>query len=393
MEIKVMTMLAAGLLGSSLLGSPVAAQEKELVIGVHASLSGAGAALGEAMVRGAEIAADDVNDGGGLEVAGERYKIRLVTYDDHSNVQNAVTLIDRMIYQDELRFIVGPMSSAAVAATVGVTNDNEVINIPMGFTPKALSPSTTFTFRPVVTTTEFSDMQVKWTVEKLGFKRIGALLPNDETGQQVGAANMKAYEAAGAEYVLEVFDRDRIDFVPLLTQLLPSIDALDLGGNTPATAGNILKAARDLGYTGPVTVTGGDVVAALISSAGVAGAEGVYVHMPTDLTLPDTAVFVDNYRAKYGDTAALNGFSPNFYAALQMLFASIQKTGNIEDTTAIAQAMGSLADFPTVLGPVNWTGQETYGINHQLAPPVYIGQVKDGQVVRVATCIVDSGCN
>jgi hypothetical protein len=42
----------------------------------------------------------------------------------------------------------------------------------------------------------FSDPQIKWVVQKLGVKRIGGLFPNDESGQQVGAANEAAYEAA-----------------------------------------------------------------------------------------------------------------------------------------------------------------------------------------------------
>ena len=60
---------------------PALAQET-LKIGAHVTLSGPGAAWGQAMKNAAELAADRVNAAGGLDVGGKKYKVAIVAYDD-----------------------------------------------------------------------------------------------------------------------------------------------------------------------------------------------------------------------------------------------------------------------------------------------------------------------
>jgi branched-chain amino acid transport system substrate-binding protein len=176
--------------------------------------------------------------------------------------------------------------------------------------------------------------------------------------------------------------------VPVLTRLLMTADALEIGGNSPTTAGLILKQARELGYRGPVFVTGGDVAAEAVKVAGKEAAEGVYVHLPIDTGLPDTAAYVARFKAKNGPN--MNGFSPFFYAGLQMLFTAMQKAGTVEDTTKIATTLEGLSDVPTAMGKAGWTGEKQYGIKHQIDLPFYVGQIKDGVVTKVATCDVNA---
>ena len=228
-----------------------------------------------------------------------------------------------------------------------------------------------------------------WLLKTVSAKRVVSLLPNDETGQQMGAGNTAAYAKAGSKLQDDYFERERVDFVPTLSRILVNSDALEIGGAAPTTAGLILKQARELGYKGPVFVTGGDVTAELVKVAGKQAAEGAYVHLPIDTSLPETAAYIDRYKAKFGPN--MNGFSPFFYSGLQMLFAAMQKAGTVEDTTKIADTLSGLKDFPTALGKASWTGKERYGIDHQINLPFYVGQIRDGVAVKVATCD-SSGC-
>ena len=125
-----------------------------------------------------------------------------------------------------------------------------------------------------------------------------------------------------------------------------------------------------------------------VKVAGKEAAEGVYVHLPIDTSLPDTAAYVARFKAKYG--ANMNGFSPFFYAGLQMLFTAMQKAGTVEDTTKIAATLEGLSDVPTAMGRAGWTGEKQYGIKHQIDLPFYVGQIKDGVVTKVATCDVNA---
>jgi branched-chain amino acid transport system substrate-binding protein len=378
--------LIAGLAAAVLCSAAQA--EDDLTIGVHASFSGAGAAFAEGMLAATNFAAEDVNKNSGLEVGGKRYKILIKQYDDRYRAQDAVTAMDRLMIQDGIHFVVGPMGSAAAVATKAQTTGGKVITMTLAFSPRALGPDAPFAFRPVITTGEFSDPQVAWLMKTRPSKQVVSLLPNDETGQQMGAGNTASYAKAGAKLQVEYYERERVDFVPVLTRLLMTADALEIGGNSPTTAGLILKQARELGYRGPVFVTGGDVAAEAVKVAGKEAAEGVYVHLPIDTSLPDTAAYAARFKAKYGPN--MNGFSPFFYAGLQMLFAAMQKAGTVEDTTKITAALEGLSDVPTAMGKAGWTGEKQYGIKHQIDLPFYVGQIKDGVVVKVATCDVNA---
>src|SRR3546814_1090668 len=85
-----------------------------------------------------------------------------------------------------------------------------------------------------VTTVEVAQPQVEWLVKAHGVKKVGALFPNDETGQQIAKDLAAAYKRAGAELAAtEFFERDRVDFVPLLTRMAArGIDAIELDGNS-----------------------------------------------------------------------------------------------------------------------------------------------------------------
>jgi branched-chain amino acid transport system substrate-binding protein len=366
-----------------------AAAQNSFGVGVHASFSGAAAAFAEGMLHATELAAEDASKDGGLLVAGKRYTVRLTQYDDRYKAQDAVTAMDRLIIQDGIRFVVGPLGSAAAVATKPQTTTNKVITMTLGFTPRALGADAPYAFRTVVTTGEFSVPQVAWLLKTVSAKNVVSLLPNDETGQQMGAGNTAAYAKAGAKLQVDYFERERVDFIPTLSRILAGANALEIGGAAPTTAGLILKQARELGYKGPVFVTGGDVTAELVKVAGKEAAEGAYVHLPIDTSLPETAAYIARYKAKYGPN--MNGFSPFFYSGLQMLFAAMQKADTVEDTTKIADALGGLKDFPTALGKASWTGKERYGINHQIDLPFYVGQIRDDVAAKVATCD-SSGC-
>ncbi|WP_353171160.1 ABC transporter substrate-binding protein [Paracandidimonas soli] len=387
---KLKTLTAALLCATSALPLALQAQETgDLKIGALVTLSGAGAAWGQGMKNAAELAALQVNKDGGLEVGGKRYKVSVVAYDDKYQANEAVTVANRLVFEDKVKYIIGPVGSAPVLAIQPITEKNKVIVITLGFTAKALQADKPFTFRPNVTTAEVSQPQIDWLVKTQGVKKVGALFPNDETGQQIAEDLKAAYGKAGAELAAtEFFERDRVDFVPLLTRMSArGIDTIELDGNSPTTAGLIVKQAREIGFTGKIVRTGGPATQEIVNVAGQESAEGMFVHTPINPELPSTKAYSDLYAANYKH--AMNGFSPAFYDGTNMLFEAMRRAGSVTDTEAIAKEMAALKDFEGALGTLNWTGQESYGINHQLNAPFYVAEVKDGKEVIRASCDVE----
>lgn len=370
----------------------VAAQEQEtLKIGALVTLSGAGAAWGQGMKNAAEIAAAQVNEAGGLEVGGKKYRVSVVAYDDKYQANEAVTVANRLVFEDRVRYIIGPVGSAPVLAIQPITEKNGVIVMTLGFTAKALGPDKPFTFRPNVTTAEVSQPQIDWLVKAQGLKRVGALFPNDETGQQIASDLEAAYRKAGADLaVKEFFERDRVDFVPLLTRMMArGIDAIELDGNSPTTAGLIVKQARELGFEGKIVRTGGPATQEIVNVAGQEAAEGMFVHTPIDADLPSTKAYAERYAAMYKH--AMNGFSPAFYDGTNMLFEAMRRAGTVTDTVKVRDELEKLGDFPGALGTLNWTGKDMYGIAHQLNAPFYVAEIQGGKEVIRARCTVE-GC-
>jgi branched-chain amino acid transport system substrate-binding protein len=342
------------------------------------------------MLYAAEMAAEDVNAKGGLDVGGKKYKVEVVAYDDKYQANEAVTAANRLIFEDKVKYIIGPVGSAPALAISPITEKNKVIMLTLGFTPKVLGADKKYTFRPNLTTGETSQPQIDWVVKAKGAKKVGALFPNDETGHQIAKDLEEAYSKAGAQLAAkEFFERERVDMMPLITRLMArGVDAIELDGNAPGTAGLIVKQARELGFKGMIIRSGGPATPEIVSVAGEAAAEGMLVNTPVDPESAPVKAYAERYQKKY--SKRMNGFSPAFYDGTHMLFKAMSKAGTVTDTTKVASALESIDSYQGILGKLSWTGKEAYGADHQVNAPFYIAEVKKGQEVARATCNLQS---
>ena len=93
------------------------AQTKTLVIGGSVPLSGAAAETGLNVNNGYITAVSYINDVlGGVEIAGDKYKIDLKLFDDASDPARATTLIQRQI-DEGTNFFLGSFGSNIVLPT------------------------------------------------------------------------------------------------------------------------------------------------------------------------------------------------------------------------------------------------------------------------------------
>lgn len=122
--------------------------QEVLKIGVIAPLSGTGAGWGLALRAGAELAADDINAQGGLDVGGKKYKLIVIPYDDQYKGPVAADIANRLVFMDKVRYIIGPMGSAAGLAAQEITEANKVLFVGDSFTPKFLVPRSSFHLEP-----------------------------------------------------------------------------------------------------------------------------------------------------------------------------------------------------------------------------------------------------
>jgi branched-chain amino acid transport system substrate-binding protein len=104
----------------------VAAERTEIHIGATLPLTGAEAKVGGFFKEGYELAVDEANGAGGLEVGGKRLKIKLSLLDDTTNQATAVSLADRLINSEKVDFLLGTYSTALVQAQSTVAEQNHI---------------------------------------------------------------------------------------------------------------------------------------------------------------------------------------------------------------------------------------------------------------------------
>jgi len=383
--------ITLALIALGALAGVAAHAEDILKIGSVGPLSGDGAAWGQALLHGAELAADDVNAQGGLDVGGKKYKVQVIAYDDKYQADAAVTAFTRLVSDDHVKYVIGPVGSASALAIEPITERNKVIILTLAYVPTAIGKDKLHAFRSGVTNGESGPPMIDWFVKARNVRKVGGLFTNDETGQQAARDLEAGYSRAGAQLsAKEFFERGRVDMLPLLTRILATgVDTIDLNSATPGDSGLIVRQARELGFKGMIVRSGGPATSQIVAVAGKAATEGMLVFKPID---PDDQA-VQDYAArhlkKYGKP--MNDWSPAFYDGTHMLFKAMQQAGTVTDSEQVARALASIKDHHGLQGTINWTGEAKYGINHQINAPFYIAEVKDGKEVVRARCTL-LGC-
>ena len=367
------------------LSSGVSAQE-ELKIGGIGSLSGGGTAWGIALQRGVQMAVDEINAAGGLKIGDKTYKPRLVMFDDQYTAAGGRLAADRLINNDKIKFIIGPIGSPAVLGAVAVTTPAKVLLLSNGFAPSILKndAKSPYNFRAMNSTVEFGPAMVKWYRDNFPkVKKVALIAPNDAVGQAVVPQLEQYYRDNGFEVWKELYDRGSKEFTPLLTRMMAQgVDLLDLNSNAPGEAGLILKQAKQAGFKGNIWQVGGPSVDEIMSSGGPL-AEGFISLNVFDFNMPEAKKFVATYRAKYGD-GVINAQAPGWYNAALNLFEAMRRAGTV-DVDKVRDTLKNLDGYEAGLfGPVKWGGMGDYGVNHQLLLRFWIVEVKDGKIVTRA---------
>ena len=90
-----------------IMGTSLAQDENEIVIGASIPVTGVLSAFGSYEEWGYQRAVNEVNEAGGIEIDGEMYTVRLVLYDDESLPEKVAENTERLILDDEVDALLG----------------------------------------------------------------------------------------------------------------------------------------------------------------------------------------------------------------------------------------------------------------------------------------------
>ncbi len=342
-------LIAIGVLVAVLSTSAAARAGDVLKIGVAGPFSGAYAAFGEQLWRGAEQAAKDINAAGGIN--GKR--VQLVKGDDACEPKQAVAVANRLADFEEVSAVVGHFCSSSTMPASEIYADASILMI----TPASTNPMVTERGLPTVFRTCGRDDQqgvvgANFVLDQLKSQRVAILHDKDTYGQGLANAMRDRLHQLGKKEVLyEGLTRGEKDFNALVTKLKSvRADAVYFGG-LHGEAGPLVRQMREQGLQAPL-ISGDGIVSEefVVAAGGPKYAEGVYMTFGADpRNIPSGEQVVDTFRK--------NGYEPEgytlyAYATMQSIAAAMKST-NSDDGEKLAKWLHG-NETATVMGPKSW---------------------------------------
>ncbi|MDT8306646.1 MAG: ABC transporter substrate-binding protein [Anaerolineae bacterium] len=352
MSLFVLLLFLAACSGPSALTGP-----EEVRIGVVAPLTGDIPKVGESTQNAAQMAIDEVNNAGGLEIGDTTYTVVIQVEDNEAKAESSVAAATKLITQDNVVAIIGPQSSKQAVPTGQVANDRET---PM-ISPWSTNPDTT-TNRPWVFRAAFLDpfqgpVVASFAQEEFGAQTAAVLYDVASDYPKGLAENFRdAFQAQGGEIVaFETFSTGDTDFSAQLTKIGQANPDVIFTPQYYNEVPLIVQQARELGIAVPVVGSDSWGTPDLLDLCGDA-CNGLFfsTHYAPDIATEVAQEFISAYEERFGekpdDVAALT------YDAFQLLFAAMREAGSIEKE-AIRDQLAEVDRFEGVTGIMSFDDQ------------------------------------
>lgn len=366
--ISLLTLTACGSGGSST-GKEGGTANGELLIGVQTPTTGSEAKMGQDMNNAIQMAADEINEKGGINGK----KIKLIFADDACDPQTATAAANKLVSQGVTAVVGGYCSGATLPAT-GVYHN---AGIPMVVTAANSAKIPAQGYKEVFlvngTTVHQAAQASDYMVNKLGGKRIAIIHDNSAFAKDLAENTKKEVEQKGGQVVaFEAVNPEEKDFTALLTKLKNLKPDATYWTAYYAAGGLFIKQFKQLGVPGAIGVGDGANDKTLIDIAGKQAAEGTFVTTsPTPEFIPAAKSFNDTYKNKF--KADPGPYSALSYDGMRLLADALTRA-NSTDKAAIVKALQATKSFQTFGGNITFKEDGTLEKSNFI-----IIQVKDGK--------------
>lgn len=363
-----MTAAIAGCGGGSKDGGD-SASGKSATIGFITAYTGPGAAYGQAMKEGTELAVDEINKDPNTKV-----KIDLKEYDTKLDKSQAISAMKKAIEQDKVLAIEGPMTTGEVMAAGPIAQQSKVVAFTTGGTGPDVTNIGDYIFRNAIPGKLAIPQTVEKAQKKLGFKKV-AIMYSNNNDQMVG--EHKIYEEEFKKQGIEVVDTETFadkdtDFSAQLTKIQAANPDVIAVAGLYQEGSLIAKKAREMGMNQPIIGNNGFNSPEYIKQAGAA-ADGTMVATPwnPERQSDKTQNFRKAYVAKYGHEP--DQFAAQAYDAMYIIHAAVEQSGTTTDRKKFRDTLAQIKDFEGV------TGKFSFDANRDPAMDLDILMIKDGK--------------
>ena len=317
----------------------------EIRIAVAGPFSGAYAAFGEQLWRGASLAAEAINEFGGID--GE--PIVLLPVDDACKPELALSVAEQLVADDELNAVLGHLCSSSSIAAAEIYQRASVLMLSPGSTNPKLTEQN---FNNVVRLCGRDDQQgivaAEYILNVLGSRHIAVLHGDGSYGLGLATALDNSLRVQGVEPLLfSYWPNEGADYASLSQQLQQlDIDTVYFAGLHEA-AGSLLQQIKLHDFRG--NFVGGDAIVAdkfIESSGGSRYLNNVYMTLSSDArTVPAAQRVVSIFRAQGYEP---KGYTLAAYAGIEVIAAALRARGQ-RNGVVLADWIKN-RPIPTVLG-------------------------------------------
>lgn len=349
---------------------------EEIRIGAPYPLSGVWAEGGTNAVQGMQVAADQINEAGGIKAL-DGAQISIVTADTSSdNPGQAKAVTENLLQEGDMAALVGSYLSSMTLTTAIAAEAGQVPIITQSFVDELTAKGYKYLFQIAPKASAFGTQtveNVKGVFEDQGreLKTVAIAGSDDASSKAQAAAVAAAAKEAGLTVGAEViFPNGLTDATPIVSQLAAAdADVIVIGSNLSDTA-LVIKGLRARGIDTPVVAPGGGgVLTPQFADTLGPDAEGTMASAAWnyDLDLEGIDEAAAAYEEEYGD------FMPQeageSWAAVHQI-AQIMEADATCDPTEIRDALAEMTfeEGPQAAMPPGQVAYDETGANEFVEP-------------------------
>ncbi len=380
---------------SSMALAPLAqAADAKLRIGFVGVTSGPAAAWGISNVRSMQTRAAWLNELGGVKIGDKTYDIEIVTFDDQKDPKRAIAGMEKMA-QEGIHYVVGPNVDDGAAAVRPVAERSGIIYFPYAFPKELYTAPASNAILGMVANYQSGPAIYKFLRDNKGVKKIAFLAANESDPLSQRDGGVAAAKALGLEVVAakDTYQNDTRDFVPVLTPVLRSKpDLLVISGVAPGNAPLIIRAAREMGYTGLISTEtaqdatvlkegAGDLADGFISVGGASTPE-IRSKAMEEFTARYTKMF-----GEYNDESNTKCYALDYI--IETLKASPKAVDSVDEFKKTIDGFAAPNPYMKGDAKLKYVGTTSFGQKRQIAVPLVVNEYRGGAFKTLFIAEVD----
>ena len=358
--------------------------EKIIYLGAAVSETGKFSREGKDTRQGYVLWLDWVNsEYGGVKVGDERYKVELVMYDDEGDPDTAARLVEKLINEDRVDFLLGPYSSTLTQSASAIAEKYGKIMIEgNGAAEPLFERGFQNLFAVLTPAVNYTQSALQLLAEK-GARTLAIAYEDTAFPTSVAEGAQRWAEEYGLELLgVETYPRDVADVSGIMAKFKELEPDIFVGGGHFNDAVLFIRAAKEMDFNPKaMVITVGPSNPKLVEEV---GADSEYVIGPTQWEA--SMSYADDYFGSAADYAARYqekwGEPPTYQAAESTatalaLHIAIEQAASL-DTDAVREQLRNL-DVVTFYGPINFDAE-----GRNAGKPMGAIQIQDSTILVVA---------